>query len=144
MSDKRGLYIVVLIDDGDNKTKKQSKTMTTQMLFMLTAKSGDERTKWLHHLQAVLGNKTSNMPCVDIDLAKNSSSTSSLQSLKHVVSAPVTMTTTSTNITSAIDSPTITNNNEASALTNANSVKLAMSNSSSDDEAILRGMLINT
>ena len=77
--DKRGFYLVVLIkEEEENKTKKQKSSMANnQMLFMLTAKSGDDKAKWLYHLQSVIKTDTNKLQSSDID----SSSKSSLVSL---------------------------------------------------------------
>jgi hypothetical protein len=55
-SDKRGFYIVVIISENTHSQSFKHKTsMTSQMLFMLTTKSGDDRAKWLSHLQSSIG-----------------------------------------------------------------------------------------
>lgn len=69
--EKRGFYLVVLITE-DNNAKKQQKSLTAnQMLFMLTAKSGDDRAKWMFHLKSVIGMKTTaNKPSIVVDPPK--------------------------------------------------------------------------
>lgn len=52
--EKRNFHIVVIMD------KSQSKSIEPQMLFMFTAKSGDERNKWIHHLQELTGKMSQN------------------------------------------------------------------------------------
>jgi hypothetical protein len=69
--EKRGFYLVVIIEE-ENKTKKQKSSNSNQMLFMLTAKSGDDRTKWLNHLQAVIGSKSNKSLSNEIDSSKSS------------------------------------------------------------------------
>ena len=55
-NEKRGFYIVVIIPESTHSQSfKQKTSMTSQMLFMLTTKSGDDRTKWLSHLQSSIG-----------------------------------------------------------------------------------------
>ncbi len=69
--EKRGFYLVVIIEE-ENKTKKQKSSNSNQMLFMLTAKSGDDRTKWLNHLQSVIGSKSNKSLSNEIDSSKSS------------------------------------------------------------------------
>ena len=82
MPDKRGFHMVVFIDEGVQKSKSSSlKPIQTQILFILNAKSGDERNKWTSYLQALTG-KMSDVQPANIDLTLNhQSSTSSLISL---------------------------------------------------------------
>ena len=87
-ADKRGFHIVVLIEDGTKSSSKSSsssssssKPIQTQILFILYAKSGEERNKWTSHLQALTG-KMGDTQVASIDLTLNhQSSTSSLISL---------------------------------------------------------------
>jgi hypothetical protein len=126
--EKRGFYLVVLIDE-DNKPKKQKSSMTTQMLFMLTAKSGDERAKWLFHLQSVAGTKTNIKPCIDIDPTKTAAAAQAALTLQKQISdsSIVSNSSSGTFDTAGLDS-------------NKNIVetKAVISNSITDDEKLLR------
>ena len=53
--DKRGFYIVVIINE--NNSSESQKSSSHQMLFNFTAKSGDERSRWLMHFKAVMNKK---------------------------------------------------------------------------------------
>lgn len=55
MHDKRSFHIVAIIEDPLKSSKHSSKPIQTQMLFILIAKSGDERNKWTTYLQELTG-----------------------------------------------------------------------------------------
>ncbi len=103
--EKRNFHIVVIMD------KSQSKSIEPQMLFMFTAKSGDERNKWIHHLQDLTGKMSQNdknlNTSVDLtsltassnDHSVYSSSIKSQNSLSSNISAPNLITHTNSSIT---------------------------------------------
>lgn len=65
MPDKRSFHLVAFIEEPFNKSfgkhsLSSSKPIQTQILFILTTKSGDERNKWTAHLQEVTGKMLQN------------------------------------------------------------------------------------
>lgn len=84
MHEKRYFHLVVIIHDEALKHSQKSSQIQTQMLFILIAKSGDERNKWVSYLQALTGKLSQiDKQNTHIDLKKptQQSSTSSLTSL---------------------------------------------------------------
>lgn len=82
MHEKRYFHLVVIIDD--NLKSKNNRPIQTQMLFILIAKSGDERNKWTSYLQELTGKMSQSdkqMPSIDLTLNPQPSSTTSLLSL---------------------------------------------------------------
>lgn len=55
-TDKRSFCLVVIIpENSHSQSFKQKSSMTSQMLFMLQAKSGDDKAKWISHLETIIG-----------------------------------------------------------------------------------------
>ena len=66
--EKRSFHFVSIIEDSKSskENKDSSKSILTQMLFMLYAKSGDDRSQWLHHLQQLTGKTASSEVVVQL------------------------------------------------------------------------------
>lgn len=81
MPDKRGFHMTVFIDDV---TKSVKKKLESKMLFILDAKSGDERNKWTSYLQELSGVKIAKSFVGGVDnsgqtsISSNSTSSSKL------------------------------------------------------------------
>ena len=118
MHDKRSFHIVAIIDDQCKASKhsSSSKPIQTQMLFILIAKSGDERNKWTTYLQELTGKTMQNEKLqgsanIDLGSPTSSSQPSSTTSL-------VSLTSSSSSL-----QPTLrTNSVSASTLINRSSI----------------------
>ena len=118
MHDKRSFHIVAIIDDQCKASKhsSSSKPIQTQMLFILIAKSGDERNKWTTYLQELTGKTMQNEKLqgsanIDLGSPTSSSQPSSTTSLVSLTSS------------SSASQPTLrTNSVSASTLINRSSI----------------------
>jgi hypothetical protein len=101
MHDKRSFHLVAIIEDSiklssnsnayssslitTKQTFQSTKPIQAQMLFILIAKSGDERNKWTSHLQDLtgkmmqsVGNDTHNTNIQDLTTTNNTTKTSTI------------------------------------------------------------------
>lgn len=139
MHDKRSFHLVAIIEDSSklakHSTMLSSKPIQAQMLFILIAKSGDERNKWTQHLQELTGKM---MQSVGHELHN-----SNVQDLTKSSSNSLTNTTSATNLLSNTAQSTIRNNSiSTSALLNP--TKLEFSTDKSTEAQLINQLNLNT
>lgn len=130
MHEKRYFHLVVILHDEALKVAQKSKgsqdnPIQTQMLFILIAKSGDERNKWVSYLQALTGKLSQiDKQGTHIDLrpaVTQQSSTSSLTSL----ATTATSSSASSSTANLTTTPSIKTSLSASALTTPSALQIA-------------------
>jgi Rho guanine nucleotide exchange factor 12 len=147
MHDKRSFHLVAIIEDGAKLTKhstissssssSSSKPIQAQMLFILIAKSGDERNKWTTHLQELTGKM---MQTVGNDLQ-----TSNVQDLTNKPTS-LTNTISATNLLSNYTPNSIKNSNSvsSSALLSNKSIELSNETKPANDSCLSAQLEKNT
>lgn len=140
MHEKRYFHLVVILHDEALKVAQKSKgsqdnPIQTQMLFILIAKSGDERNKWVSYLQALTGKLSQiDKQGTHIDLrpaVTQQSSTSSLTSL----ATTATSSSASSSTANLNATPSIKTSLSASALTTPSALQIAPISEAAFDSA---------
>ncbi len=146
-SEKRNFHLVVIIEDHTKASSRsnklslqqhhstpqlqsqlsasgllsQAKSIQSQMLFILTAKSGDERNKWTHYLQALTGKMTeAENNAIDLAAPPPSAAASAMATTATTASSIAASVSTATSLSGASTTTTI-----SAAMSTLNSIQIA-------------------